>query len=202
MPAGITLASAVEKARLESDVPYLVLIELQVIDDSKTLRNTIRAVRSNEGYTFKGETFLPAIFDVIPVEESGRLASASLRITDFTRAIRQQEEQYGGPTNFQVRIMVINSDQPNENPEIDLVYGITGSSANEFEISYTLGGENILQAPFPHSKQYKDRCRFRYKGLDCGYSGPIPTCDLSFDGPNGCAQKNNTLRYGGFPGLS
>jgi hypothetical protein len=44
-------------------------------------------------------------------------------------------------------------------------------------------------------------CPWKYKGTECGYSGGLTTCDLTFDGPNGCNAHfdNNTARakFGG-----
>jgi hypothetical protein len=33
-------------------------------------------------------------------------------------------------------------------------------------------------------------------------TGIMPSCDLSLQGPNGCAAHNNTQNFGGFPGLN
>lgn len=43
-------------------------------------------------------------------------------------------------------------------------------------------------------------CQFQYRSKLCGYSGPLPTCDYTLWGPNGCARHNNIERYGGKPG--
>jgi len=203
MSKNISLASSIEKARLDSAVPYLVLLEIEVRDSNTLLQNTIRLVRNDEDFEYKGEVFLPTVFDLTYTEEAGRLATASLSMNDYTRAIRQQEELYGGaPSGFKVRVMVVNAGTPEAEPEFSLYYAVKSSTASEWVVSWTLGADNILSYAFPINKQYKDRCRHRYKGEDCGYTGTIATCDYTLDGPNGCkAHNNNVHRYGGFPGL-
>lgn len=42
-------------------------------------------------------------------------------------------------------------------------------------------------------------CIFRYRDESCGYTGPLPDCDKSFAGPNGCRTHGNAPRFGGFP---
>jgi hypothetical protein len=53
-------------------------------------------------------------------------------------------------------------------------------------------------APF----EVKQTCVWKYKdGINCDYAGPIPTCDFSFNGTNGCVVHFETemakARYGG-----
>jgi len=198
----ISLASSVEKARLDSGVPYLILADIEVRDENTLLQEVIRIVKNDEQFVHQGLTYLPTIFDLTYTEEVGRLASADISINDFTRAIRQVEARYGGaPSGFKVRVKVVNSATPDAEPEFSLYYDVKSSSATEYRVSWSLGADNILSYAFPIHKQYRDRCRFRYRGEDCSYVGNIETCDYTLDGPNGCRQHGNTHRYGGFPGL-
>ena len=87
-------------------------------------------------------------------------------------------------------------------PDVELFYDITASSSTDWTVSWTLGSENALALPFPRFKQRRDRCRFRYKDQDCGYSGGLATCDLSLDGSNGCTAHSNEINFGGFPGIN
>jgi len=198
----ISLASSIEKARLDSGVPYLILADIEIRDENTLLREVVRIVKNDEEFEHQGRVYLPTIFDLSYTEEVGRLASAEITINDFTRAIRQKEAEFGGaPSGFKVRIKVVNSAIPEGEPEFSLYYDVKSSSSTEYQVSWSLGADNILSYSFPIHKQYRDRCRFRYRGSDCGYVGTITTCDFTLDGPNGCSAHNNTHRFGGFPGL-
>ena len=202
MSRSISLASSVEKARLDSGIPYLILADIEVRDENTLLQETIRIVKNDEEFVHQGLRYLPTIFDLSYTEEIGRLASAEININDFTRALRQKEAEYGGaPSGFKVRIKVVNSATPDSEPEFSLYYDVKSSNATEYQVTWSLGADNILSYAFPIHKQYRDRCRFRYRGNDCAYSGSLETCDYTLDGPNGCSVHDNTHRFGGFPGL-
>lgn len=203
MSRPITLSSAIEKARLDSDVPYLMLLEIFVYNVAAgQLVNTIRAVKDDKPFTFEGNEFLPNQFNLTINEQSGRLANAQLSINDFTRALRQQEELYQGKAgSFKVRILVVNADLPNESPDVDLTYDVVSSSAKEYIIQWNLGSDNIFARTFPARRQNR-WCANTFRDEDCQYVGPLETCDLTLDGDNGCTRHNNVIHFRGFPNLS
>ena len=71
--------------------------------------------------------------------------------------------------------------------------------------SAQLGDISLYDVFVPASRIGKRYCRFKYKDDACAYTGALPTCDKSLDGPNGCIAHgddgNHPERFGGFPGV-
>lgn len=86
-------------------------------------------------------------------------------------------------------------------PEVLDRFEIISASSSDFQVSWTLGMQNLIDQKFPGRTQFRDRCGLRYKGSECGYVGPLPTCSYTLTGSNGCQAHNNAPQFGGFPGL-
>jgi hypothetical protein len=55
------------------------------------------------------------------------------------------------------------------------------------------------------SRLIAPRCQYLYKGVECGYTGPIQICNKRLLGTDGCEGHDNEHRFGGatyLPGLS
>lgn len=203
MPRSISLASVIEKNKIASDVPYLIAVEVFLKDsETKEVLETLRFVNNDEDVTFEGNLFSKGVFDLTYKEEAGGIGSASISVNDYSQIIAQREEEYSGGIGSSVRVLVLNSAQLSETPDVELFYDITGSQSSNWQVTWALGAENALALPFPRFKQRRDRCRFRYKDANCEYSGAIATCDLTLDGPNGCTSHSNEINFGGFPGIN
>ena len=97
---------------------------------------------------------------------------------------------------------VVNAGALTQGPEITEYFEVITASAENFRCSFGLGADSEVMKTFPRRRQTKDFCQWRYKGKQCGYTGALATCDLTLQGPNGCAAHNNTIRFGGYPGLN
>lgn len=61
---------------------------------------------------------------------------------------------------------------------------------------------DVQDIRLPRRVYLRDRCAWIYKDSNtCQYTGPLPTCDKSLDGNNGCRAHSNTARFGGFPAI-
>lgn len=202
MPDIISLATAIDKSNVSSGTAYVALMEVVIRDPATgNVTDTIRLCNNNEDITYAGNVYTATIFDLTFSVENGEVGSASVSMNDYNGVIRQSEEDIGGVIGFSVRIMIINSDNLSDPPDMDIDYKVVSSQSKDWKVSWSLGSESALSLPFPKRKQYRDRCRFRYKGPECGYTGGLATCDLSLDGPNGCAAHANTIHFGGFVGI-
>lgn len=205
MSKSLSIANVIEKNRIASATPFLILIDVGVIDpNTGTLIETLRLVRNNEDIVFQGNTYTAANFDLELKAESGAQHNLTLSVRDLTLTVQARMQAYGGGIGFTVTLMVVNAGNLAQPAEIVEYFEIIGASADAstYTASFTLGTENSVMQSFPRRKQTVDFCQWRYKGAECGYSGFMPTCDLSLQGPNGCAVHGNTVRFGGFPGLS
>jgi phage-related protein len=203
MSTSLSIASVIEKNRLSSDVPWLICLDIDVIDPaSMAVVETMRLVRNTEAITFNGFDYVPSNFDIELKSSSGEQQTVSVSINDYSLAIQKRMQDYGGGVGFKVSVMVVNAGNLAQPPEIIEYFEVVGASSNNYACSFTLGAENNLTKTFPRRRQMRDFCQWRYKSAECGYTGSVPTCDLSLQGPNGCATHDNVVRFGAYPGLS
>lgn len=203
----LSIASIIQKNKLAGDQPWLVALEVQARNPvTGIIDSTIRIVRNDEDVTIDGQTFLAMPFEMTFEETLDGMPSVNVVIQDQTQTVQAYMQSYAGGAGFPVKLIVVTGDDKDAlTSEADLVEYfevITGSadSAN-YTATWQLGVENPLAIGFPRRRQYTDQCSFRFKSVECGYTGAAERCDLTLDGANGCKVKANENRYGGFPGL-
>lgn len=203
MTKSLSVASVIEKNRISSDVAWLICVDIDVIDPATgALVKTGHYVRNTESIVFNGFVYEPSNFDIELKEESGVQQTVSLSFKDYTLTIQRLMQAYGGGVGFLVAILVVNSAALTQAPEVIEHFEITGAESANYACSFTLGAENNITKSFPRRRQTKDYCQWRYKGDDCGYSGDLPSCDLSLKGSNGCAAHQNVIHFGAYPGIN
>lgn len=199
----LSVASVIEKNRLSSDVPFLVALDIDVIDPTTGgTVETLHVVNNTETISFRGFTYEAANFDIQLHAESGAQQTIKLSIKDYAKAIQARMQAYGGGIGFNVTVMVVNSAALGLPAEVMEYFVVVGSDAANYVCSFTLGAENSISKNFPRRRQTRDFCQWRYKGTECGYTGGLATCDLTKNGTNGCVAHANSLRFGAFPGIN
>jgi phage-related protein len=204
MPQALSLQTVIEANRLGSEVPFLTLIDLEVVDpDTGVVVTVLNFANNNEPVLFAGNEYTASRFDLKISTEVGKTATVSLTFVDFTQALETYLEQYGGGVGFNVTFYLVNAAALFDDPEIVEFFQITGVESANFMHSFTLGAENTLTLTFPRRIQRRDFCANRYKDPDtCRYTGAIADCDLTLKGPNGCVAHANSINFGGFPGIN
>jgi hypothetical protein len=202
MSYSLSLGAVVEKNLIASDKAYLVCLEIDVRDPStNVVHEVIRIVNNTEDVTVNSSVYSAFGFSIDLKSESGGQPTVGISIEDVTRAIHAKMQAYGGGIGFYVRIMIVSENDLSSPPEIVENFEVISSSTSDYMISWTLGTQNLLARKFPNRRQLKDRCTWEFKGEQCGYAGADATCDYSLQGANGCGVKNNSKRFGGFPGI-
>lgn len=204
MPRHSTIATAIDKHKLASTVVYLLMLEVEIVDPvSKDVVEILRLVSNNENFFWRGNTYTASVFTADVVYEQDKIPNVNIVVQDIFQVIQPRLQAYGGMMGSSVRMLVVNASLPNNPPEMDEMFKIISAkaNANDYSITFSVGAENPLGLRFPPSMQWRNRCRFVYKGRHCGYTGPLATCDYTFDGDNGCEFHNNSLRFGGFRSL-
>ena len=202
MPRPLSLATVVEKNRVASDVAFIVLVEVDVIDqDTGNLEETLRFARNNEDITYRGFTYQKSAFSFKVGESAEGVPDVTVGFMDPTRVVIRKIDEREGGAGWVMRILMIASNDLTSEPEIEEMVFVMGASINGYQVSFRLGARSPLTMRFPARMQWKDRCQWIYKGEECGYTGGLATCDYSLQGSNGCAAHNNTNRFGGFPGI-
>lgn len=203
MPVYSSVAAAIDKGKLASDVVYLALLELDILDETtKEVTETLRFVQNDEDYVYRGETYLRAGFDFSISRTQAELPSVSLSVADPTQEIQARMHANNGGVDFPIRLIIASTASP-DTPELEEAFVIIASSASSdsYMVEFTLGAENPLTLRWPVRLQFRNRCPWRYKGTECGYTGSMPSCDFTLTGANGCGAHDNELRFGGFPGI-
>lgn len=203
MSKSLSVASVLEKNRLSSDVPFLILLDIDVVNpDTGAVAETLHLVRNTEQVTFNGFGYDPATFDIELKEESGTMQTIKLSIKDYTRLVQQRMQDYGGGVGFNVSVSVVNSAALTQPPEIVEFFQVIAAESNVYVCTFTLGAENVVTKTFPRRRQTRDYCQWRYKSQECGYTGTMPNCDLTLKGANGCEAHSNVIHFGAFPGIN
>jgi phage-related protein len=203
MSKPLSIASVIEANRLSSEIPFLPLIDLEIIDpETGMVAATLHIARNTEAVVFNGKTYEPGVFDIQLHESAGEAPSVSLSVNDYTQTIQAYMEQYAGGVGSTVVFYLVNAGNLAAGPEVQETFLITGASSSEYSHSFQLGADNVLMQAFPRRRQTRDYCQWRFKSQECGYTGGVTTCDLTLQGPNGCAAKSNTINFGGFPGIN
>lgn len=201
MPVSLSLADVIDKNKIASENAWLIFVKADIRDDYGTVIETMHLVQNNENVVYQGETWIAAALDIEFSKRTNEEPSMTFTAQDVTGAIREKMEDYNGGVGFEVTMIVANSANLDAEPELEEVFEVTGASAPDIAVEWTLGAENPLKYPFPYRRQHQDRCPWLYKGRRCKYSGPMQSCSYTKDGDNGCKAHNNLARFGGFPGL-
>jgi phage-related protein len=203
VPKPLSLASVIEANRIASEVPFLCLIDVEVVNPTTgVVVTTLHIARNSEEVVFDGNTYEPGVFDIQLTAEAGQAAEVTLSVNDYTQAIQGMLEAYGGGVGSNVTFYLVNADNLDQGPEVVEYFQITATQSGDYIHQFTLGAENTLMQTFPRRRQTKDFCQWRYKSTECGYTGGLASCDLTLQGPNGCRVHSNSNNFGAFPGLN
>jgi hypothetical protein len=203
----LSLSTIADTNAFQSEKVWLIALQIHVINHQTGIEvEQIRVINNNEIVTIEGNPYEPCSFDIDLQEKTNELPSITVTLQDQAEIIGPYMHRYAGGVGFEVDLMIVGADYGNPTasvePELAEYFVVTKSSYKDWVATWTLGAENPLRRMFPLRKQEPDQCSFRYKDSNtCGYTGGLATCDLSFDGANGCRAHNNTPNFGGYPGI-
>lgn len=209
MARSVSLATAVDKNKLSSDNAYILLLEIDVTDpNTGDVIETMYLVNNNESVTFNGTEYIEIPFECELTTEKDSTPSATLTVYDYTQTILAHLTSEGWSMSWPARFKVVNTINL-ASGEVDLEQHFklmdATASADKFSVEFTVGAENPLSLRFPPRQHFRNRCAWGYqggyKGVRCKYAGTLTSCDYTYDGENGCIAHDNTLNFGGFPGV-
>ena len=193
----ITLSDAakLEKNKLSSDGVWLILVELDF--DS----TTYRICKNTEDIVWNGSTWVAFPFELDAKTDSskGEIPSVQIKISNVNRIMQSYAEQADGAIGKQVILRLVHSQHLDlVTPEIEEYFTITKVDTDNTWVYITLSLLNPFLMEFPRQKYIKNFCRFKFKGLRCGYAGTDATCNHTLAD---CKSKSNESRFGGFPAI-
>jgi phage-related protein len=168
----LSVATVIEKNRLSSEVPFVVVLDIGVIDPATGARaETLRLTNNAETLTWQGNLYQPCPFEIELRADQNAQNSISLSIKDYSQAVMARMQAYGGGTGFTVTVSVVNAGNLAQPPEIVEHFEVIGASAANYVCTFQLGAENNLMRAFPRRRQTRDFCQWRYKDAQtCRYA--------------------------------
>jgi len=196
----LPLAIRVEKNRLSSDKPFIILMRLTLLDNT-----VIRLARNTEDVTFQGFTWTAFPFDIEFGGESakGELTFATLKVSNVTQALQPYIEEQSGGVGAKADLIVMCLDHPTEDySDLTLSFTCLACSSDAHWIVFKLGVKNMLLQRYPLYRYQANHCNWvgDYMGYECGYRGPLENTPCKGDIVS-CRQRGNSSRFGGFIGL-
>ncbi|EGR3221645.1 hypothetical protein Q9X98_004267 [Vibrio parahaemolyticus] len=202
----LSIATVLEKNRVSSENAMVFALEFRVVDPF-TYNHVETVYLCNHTYDLKidGVNYIRIPFNVDLSDEAGEIKNVTLTVEDQAGMVVPYLRKYRGMVDSEVKLSIVTvSPESEEAARVDFseLYNVTSSSASNYVISFELGAENPLTKSCPRRTQLRDRCSFQYKSEECGYTGDMPSCDLTLLGDNGCKAHGNTRRYGGSPSIT
>lgn len=194
----LPLALRLEKNKLISTAPWLVLVAITLPDTS-----VIRIVKNTENVTFGGNVYTAFAFELGDQRASadGKVQSLSLKVANPARAFTTYLEQYSGLIGCSLVLTLVHADNlASDYTDLILNWEIMATSVPDEEwIEFTLGAESPIRRRFPLYVISPLSCNWIFKGVECAYAGAATRCDRSLDN---CRTLNNSGRFGGRPGVN
>ncbi|AZO96124.1 DUF1833 family protein [Halocella sp. SP3-1] len=194
----LSAIAKLEKNKISSTGAWLVLIEIQFQGE------TIRVVNNTEDIEWpagSGTIWVAFPFELGEVNENsdGELPSLKLKVSNVTRTVQQYLEEYAGGTDATVILRVVMSEHLElETPELEETFSVKSTNTNAQWATFNLGPNCAMTQRIPPNKYMQNFCSYKYKGIECGYSGNKMSCNKTL---TDCRAHNNSVRFGGFPGI-
>jgi hypothetical protein len=202
MSKNFSVAAAIDRNKVASINAFILLIEVIVYDNNGNYVETLRLTKNSENINYRGNLYIAGNFDFDTSSKINEETTFNLTIVDYSRAIQQRMDNYGGGIGFTVNVMIVSTIDLTAPPEIVETLKVISASVNKYIVSFALGIESSVNMRFPPRNQYKERCSWRYKDFKCKYSGGLTSCDFTLNGANGCQTHNNSINFGGFIGIN
>ena len=189
----ISAVSKAEKNKLSTDSAMLVLLEIK-------LRNTVYICYNNEDITWKGQLYQSFPFKIGDTSEDsdGSDPNVQLQVSNVSQGLQWYVEDSGGGVGTEVVLRVVNSKNLNGEADLEEYYTVLDCKVDEQWVTFTLGNDYSARTRRPLDRYMKNNCRFKYKGLRCGYNGSKSKCDHTL---TDCRAHKNSTRFGGFVGI-
>ena len=190
-----------EKNKLSSMGAWLLLATITLPD-----LTVLRFVRNNENVTYQGNVYTAIDFALEAIEQDlkGKLPSVSLRIGNVGRVLQSYIEAQNGIGDSIVLLQAVNSSLLAEDFSLlDLTFEIQKTSVDSKYVTFELGVPSPLNKRFPLYRYSGAICNWasRFKEAECKYIGAETVCDGQLVTCQTRIAGDNTLNYGGFPGL-
>ena len=167
-----------EKNKLSSTTPWLILLEINVPSTPPT---TVYLVRNTENITFNSQeyTAFPFEIDVSKQVSKGDIPTIELKADNVTRTLQKYLEDCDGLVDTQMTVRVV-AKPTGESVYYEAqswTYDVLAVHSDANYVYFTLGAPNPLSKRFPVHRYIAFNCRWRFRvnssvvAPECGYTG-------------------------------
>lgn len=190
----ITAVSQKAKNKLSTGSALLVILDIMLPN------NPVHLVYNNEDITWKGTLYqaFPMRIGNATEDSTGSDPALKLEVDNVGREFQYWIEEAKGGNGTEVILRIVNSENLNGEADLEEFYIVTQCKVNEKTVTFTLGSGYSSRSRCPCDRYMKNACRYKYKGLRCGYNGKLATCNHTL---SDCRKHNNSKRFGGFVGI-
>lgn len=207
--ANISVAAALEKSKLASDDPWIPLVKITWPDGSQLrLARYPEDVQFGDGSEVVDGVPVPLTYTAFSWEFSeltetsdGSIPTWGIQVSNVNRAVEALLEEFGGGVGGSIVVYVVQASRLKREPDFEFSFDIIGASSDAQWVKFTLGASSPLRILFGRHPYTSDTCSWRYKSIQCGYTGTLPSCSFTLGGTNGCRAHSNSLRFGAYPGI-
>lgn len=194
-----------DKNALATDAVFLVLLEIQIPDTQ-----TVYLVNNTEDIVWNGNTWqkFPFDFNDISQNTNGETPQWTVKVSNVNRVMERYLQQYDqylkqhgiDGNDIICVIRVVNSkDLLNTTPIVEYTALLQQPTTTPQWATFKLSAKNPYNKQFPPRRIMKSFCSWKFKSVQCGYSGSGEFCDKTL---TTCRAYNNSPRFGGFVGVS
>lgn len=197
----MTLSTINDLNKLASDESLVVLLEVEIPSS-----DVLYLANYNADITFLGNSYQAFLFQMGEISSSrGEVPQFEIKIDNTSRGINSLMMDYdiylkaNGIEGNQIyaNIIVVNTVDLSDYVLKERFELVSWDIDSHFA-SFKLGASNPFTLKYPCRAIYADFCQWKFKSLQCGYSGVETSCDKSL---TRCRQLSNSPRFGGFNGV-
>ena len=205
----LSVVSNIERHKLDSGEPFLLLMDLCWPGTNPLTDPHIRFVRDLNPIEFDVadgngvQEYTPFNFKMgdLKVSSDGSVPDCEVQASNVMLVLQQTIEQYAGVVGASLDLYVVNTGNPAGEPELALSFQVKQTTNDAELVHFKLGASSPLRRLFPLFYFRPNFCMWKYRSIQCGYTGSMPTCSHTIDGSSGCIAHNNLVRIGTFPGI-
>ncbi len=192
----LSVASNLERHKLASGEPWLLLMDLQWPGDVDPLavQQHVRLVRNLDPVTFDAgdgngpQVYTPFSFEMgdLTVGNNGSVPECEVKASNVMRVLQTIIEQFAGVVGANLYLYAVNTANPSGEAELAIAFTVKQTICDTKLVTFKLGASSPLRRLFPVHMYRPNFCAWRYKSAQCSYTGTMPTCSHTIDGATGC----------------
>lgn len=200
----LSLTAIQEKNKLGTDSVFAVLLEITIPDTP-----IIYITSNGDNIAWNSQTWLAFPFDIGELNEEGKneVPQWTITLDNRQRVIEQYLQQYdqylkvNGIEGNEIKCtchIVNTKDLANTEAVKTVYFELSQPTTTAENATFILTADSPFNITTPKRRFIKQFCYWKFKGIECGYSGAEITCNKTL---TRCQQLNNSPRFGGFPGV-